>query len=69
MHLNGGILSANNGMMNTVKTYAGGSRGGNVGSVLAQSVVPASLFAANYLYRPKTNRRRNRKNKSTKRRR
>ena len=72
----GGILSASPNAMNLMRTYAGGrrrsrggSRGGNVGSVLAQSIVPASLFAANYLYGRRTNKRKNNKNKSTKRRR
>ena len=69
----GGILTASPHAMDLMRTYAGGrrggSRGGNVGSVLAQSVVPASLFAANYLYRPRSNKKRSNKKYKSKRRR
>ena len=52
-HLQGGILSADDTIMTEARTFQGGSKGGNISNVLAQGAVPASLFAANYMYSPK----------------
>ena len=52
-YLQGGILSADDRIMTEARTFQGGSKGGNITNVLAQGAVPASLFAANYMYSPK----------------
>ena len=47
-----GNINSNSSIMDKINTYQGGSKGGNIGNVLAQGAVPASLFAANYMYSP-----------------
>ena len=51
-HLNGGILTAGPDIMDKTFKFQGGSKGGNIANVLAQGAVPATLFAANYMYSP-----------------
>ena len=50
------------------QTYQGGSKGGYIGSVLAQGAAPAGLFAANYMYSPgkkRTKRKHHKKHRKT----
>ena len=61
--LQNNLLDPNSSILNKMNTYQGGSKGGNIGNVLAQGAVPASLFAANYMYSPG---RKSRKRKSCK---
>ena len=61
----GNILYADQRILGEATTYQGGSKGGNLGTVLAQGAAPASLFAANYMmHKPRrTKRNRGKKHK------
>jgi hypothetical protein len=63
-----GHITPNSTILDKMNTFQGGSKGGskggNITNVLAQGAVPATLFAANYMYSPG---RKSRKRKSCKR--
>jgi len=66
-----GHITPNSTILDKMNTFQGGSKGGskggNITNVLAQGAVPATLFAANYMYSPgrKSRKRKSRKRKAS----
>jgi hypothetical protein len=65
--LQNGEITQNSTILDNMNKFQGGSKGGNITNVLAQGAVPATLFAANYMYSPgrKSRKRKSRKRKAS----